>query len=1668
MKSIIQKKYITIYFLAFIIPVISALIGLISGCYAPFGSKNILTASGYSDYLPYYYEFYDRIHDGLGLGYSNHSGLGYDFTSLVSYFISDPLNMLIVIFPRESIISVLNILYMIKLGFAGTFMSMFLVYKQNLYNDITTDSNSITDTKESDKKKKDFVIGFKTIPNSSIIRFIMTFKWDILAFSVAYALSLSMIGIGMNIAFTSAIAIFPLIMLGFEMLLKEGKTSFLIISLTMSVFSNLHMSIISVIFLILYMITRDYDDMKHLVITVSKAVYSLLISAICSSMIIICSVQGGFFTANNSLYFPSVTLDNYMNTVRQLMSQGIVSYISMYGTNDIAVSILTILLLICYITGSKIKVSSKIKNICLILFILSGTFVSTTRYLFNGFNLNARNSIHFAYIICFILLVIAFEELQHINNINPLKVLISFIVTTGLAAAAMFLADSYDNSSIYIKTLEFLFGYFLIIMIFSSKSMTKTLFRTLISILLLVEIALPHVTNTTNAGNYFLSQKLDNVHSLQLYEAARELHKNDSYARVLIYNPESSFETPLTTSLSGYDYIVSTSKSGSFGYFQPVNKIHKDNSIVTVYEYKADNPIKNSYYPNDINIFKYNLQNPFDSSNQLSNIYFNGKDIFELLDITVEPSMDSKGASASFNISLNNELKSGYIYFNAYSTRYMFDASEINQGNTIQNIPKSNDQNIKYTYTCAKLNKDALDELLSNCSSNIEVASKRNNDFDINCINEGFVSTGFRDIPSLNYYVNNIKVKPISIINNNALVPIKQGSNHIEIKYSYTGIIWGIILFVLGIIVVMLTINRKKKPLNSLKIINRIINSISDVCSDNMVYIISVSVVFGVFILCQMVTSSTPFGVYSSIRDDGIAQYFPNYVNTLSSIKQNGVLNFASFSSCGFQDILRYIIDIIFTSNYCISYSNIFNTNILLLLYTAYYLFFLLLPPVSIIYYLTHRHENRYDKSDKRLIIYSLLYSLSSYTAVFFQFYIGFRINALLPLMILGMEQLIYKKKPALYICLLAYFMIINPYSCFLVCEFLFLYYFTLNFRNFKDFVSKGIRFAISSILAAIISAFSLIPFYYSTRISPYLGTDNKSASIFKFYTSYIKQIAEYHTANPIKTITDNDAQTASYCGLIMLFIIPLYILNKEISYKQKAKRILLIFFLFIATNNELLNYILHGFHFQALVPNRFAIFIIFLLVTTLADVNLGKKKYKQKPFLFSITLTSLIIFAIYLHTYTEPSITINITFVMLGLYSITAINSFKTKRNQHYLLYIAIVDIIVNAFIIFPLNIGSKSDLINTANEFNIISEINPELKDFCYITEYITNDTAYKNIGKLTSLNSLSFFDTAITQGNMDYISFYNIETGNNNIKYRSNPLADMMLRIKYHITNAYNKELSSDYPVIDQINEYRLHENPNYISLGFVTNSNKKIDTINKSHFNNSFEYQNSLSKELGGDDIYNIIECSNVVDCLDKDNSVYYTQDDLHIENDKHSESKIIIPTTLYFPESYKGKVYINKDDIIYKLGDLTDDNHQISFEDYYYSYNVDNHPIIAIIDEQNINDLHSILSKNILKNTSRIKNTITADLESSDNGTLFISLPYYEGWDIYIDGIKTEYRKYLGGMGIYISKGSHHLEMTYHSPYLIISIIISCVTVLLILIFYVLKESRKKTAVSDAL
>ena len=76
--------------------------------------------------------------------------------------------------------------------------------------------------------------------------------------------------------------------------------------------------------------------------------------------------------------------------------------------------------------------------------------------------------------------------------------------------------------------------------------------------------------------------------------------------------------------------------------------------------------------------------------------------------------------------------------------------------------------------------------------------------------------------------------------------------------------------------------------------------------------------------------------------------------------------------------------------------------------------------------------------------------------------------------------------------------------------------------------------------------------------------------------------------------------------------------------------------------------------------------------------------------------------------------------------------------------------------------------------------------------------------------------------------------------------------------------------------------------------------------------------------------------------------------------------------------------------------------------------------------------------------------------TEDRTTLFTSIPYDEGWKVYVDGKKVKYNKLLTAfIGIDLESGEHIIEFKYLPKGFILGCIISFMT-LIITVFYLKK------------
>ena len=208
-----RLKTAVIYTMAFLIPVLVMVIGCAKAKIYPFGERNFLRNDMYSQYLQFFTGMYDKLKSGEGFGYSLQLGLGSGTAAVYAYYLACPLNLLMVLVPRVYVTEFMTGLIIVKMGLSGLSFAHYL------------------------KKRFDKV------------------ELGILFFSCAYALSGYMAAYQWNIMWLDVIILAPLVLRALEELVEEGKGTKYCMLLALSIFTNMYLSIMLCIFLVLYFVT---------------------------------------------------------------------------------------------------------------------------------------------------------------------------------------------------------------------------------------------------------------------------------------------------------------------------------------------------------------------------------------------------------------------------------------------------------------------------------------------------------------------------------------------------------------------------------------------------------------------------------------------------------------------------------------------------------------------------------------------------------------------------------------------------------------------------------------------------------------------------------------------------------------------------------------------------------------------------------------------------------------------------------------------------------------------------------------------------------------------------------------------------------------------------------------------------------------------------------------------------------------------------------------------------------------------------------------------------------------------------------------------------------------------------------------------------------------------
>ena len=400
-------------------------------------------------------------------------------------------------------------------------------------------------------------------------------------------------------------------------------------------------------------------------------------------------------------------------------------------------------------------------------------------------------------------------------------------------------------------------------------------------------------------------------------------------------------------------------------------------------------------------------------------------------------------------------------------------------------------------------------------------------------------------------------------------------------------------------------------------------------------------------------------------------------------------------------------------------------------------------------------------------------------------------------------------------------------------------------------------------------------------------------------------------------------------------------------------------------------------------------------------------------------------------------------------------------------MLYILITEVLFYSYMVSYVSIGapvSTSEIVisetrTLADKYNMGSD---KLTRTELINYWMINGSCF------TNTNSITYFSSISTHYNTDITNAFNILTGTNAIDYyQGNPLSNLMLSVKYFFSSDYNGyfEIPSYYKTIDQLGSTKLYENEFYLSPGILLPSDSNVDRLD---YKNVFDMQNAFSKKLCGNDIYQIIT-PEIISSADYDESTA-SDDKIYLVYD-YVPSEEIFDTNIIVPDSIRGYIYLSYLNTIYYLGDNTDgdDEFGMSFDDEFMSEDYIKTIKIGVPIMDNLRELHDKLSENTMTDLKYGYNTIEGQIDAAYDGIIFLTVPAYDTWEVYVDGNPVQHEQIMGAMGIPVTTGHHDIKLVYHTAGMKEGIIISLTSLTIFILFLIIRKviSTRKASINNS-
>ena len=855
-------------------------------------------------------------------------------------------------------------------------------------------------------------------------------------------------------------------------------------------------------------------------------------------------------------------------------------------------------------------------------------------------------------------------------------------------------------------------------------------------------------------------------------------------------------------------------------------------------------------------------------------------------------------------------------------------------------------------------------------------------------------------------------------------------------------------------------------------------------------YFISPIIVSIFFVFFMIGHRVAPFGNNSMVNYDCFNQFYPFLCVYYDKIKSGETLYYYWNSGLGGNFLNNYFSHLISPFNLIVFFFKRENIHVFI-----NFLIFIksVFASITFAFYLTKKTT----KSANQLLItaFSVAYSLSGYVCCYYHEIMWFEAYILLPIIMYGYDVLINEGKPYIYTISLGICAICNVYPVYFIAIFLILNFLISKYCSIKDFMIKGIRFAVASILSIGLAAVVLVGSFLNLG-NTYVSSEG--LPVHFWYGNFFELFRyQFMFSNPV-TITFDLGKANLYCGTFVILLFILFFFIKEIDLFHKVKYGVLVLFLYVSMNENILNYFWHGFHIQTGAPNRFSFLLIFLLLSISYVVLTEITKNDSTRIIPGLIIAEFLPMISYFFCDFDSAIIsrqiLVISLVLILIYSVLVLIHINVKKGK------GLIILLFSIMMILEVLLNGGYEITNTIGNFNtyfnnyaIVHKLYTDVSDeneLCR-SEYIESGIA--NANAICGLNGVGIFSSSYSYDSYKHLLLLGQASFVNYIESQeqAEPFEDI-IGLKYAFVDVDNDvyQSRSNYKKVAEESGIIAYENKNALPISFCVDD----DVASYEYGTNEkvFSNLNNIITCMGGEGIFhneiypefyiNPENCS--IEMIDAD---YLTFNCLsNPEDDRKITIGFTIPYNGEYNLSFRDDNYyslkIYKNDEIYysrsshtiimsylgecKEGDKIEiiiQNDEGIQDGINY---VDSDIVELHIAKQNPEVMKSFVEKSKKSGISISEyksDYIRGRYDVKDGQVIFTSIPYDDNWHVYENGIEINKEKYFGMfIGLDVGSGVHEIEFRYVPYGLHSGIAITLISVITLLLYAYFSRKFKQS------